>query len=53
MGLPEDYDWGITPEALGTLKKGMSVSVGVSLGPAEAAKVIEASKEIEGSDLDR
>jgi hypothetical protein len=42
MGLPSDYDWGLTPEAIEGLKADMSVSVSVTLDRA----TMEAIKEV-------
>lgn len=33
MGLPEEYDWGFTSEALAGFRKDMTVSVGFEIGP--------------------
>lgn len=37
MGLPEDYDWGLTPEAMRDVRQEMTVSVGFTLNEPHQA----------------
>jgi hypothetical protein len=37
-----DYDWGLAPEAVEGLRRGMVVSVAVEVTPALAERILEA-----------
>jgi hypothetical protein len=47
MGAPDEYDWGITPEALEGLKADMSVSVSLELGRDQMERISLAIRELD------
>jgi hypothetical protein len=47
MGAPDEYDWGITPEALVGLKADMSVSVSLELGRDQMERISLAIRELD------